>query len=432
MSGSDSVLITRARDSANIQPAAVLTSRQQAPPPATSGSSTATVERSNGSKKKKRSHDKSRDEDSRSCKRKMVNSQMFPKSERPPWLQNDEVFDCLTMEAATMQISQWTMTRTMQEQNKLKEEKTVGGKMKSDQEVKTVAIESGEDDAKFNLHPKRFCFRTPLVEPASYWKLYPIKWPEMTRNVNLEHLGLDHVLSPKTLELLNDRRSIITIKMFAGVNVDVGKDQTKVSQKVKQSSDGSTVIQARDDWLDMASVAQIMEALDNLVRVWAVYWPGEFGPNNLRGVISKYRGFGDLQDNSNRKNVLESFINRVLSVNASRAGSNKPPLAYKNIDSMAWDIVGRVPSRKADQDDSDVINHDKKNGDRKKREFEDLKKYIKDKKHNGKSICIWYNTTFGCKNTSCGREHACGFIPKGKSEPCCGSHSKTSCPKKTK
>ena len=85
--------------------------------------------------------------------------------------------------------------------------------------------------------------------------------------------------------------------MFAGINVDVGKDGSKVSQKVQQCADGSTV-------------GQLSDAQDNLVRVWSVFWPWEFGPCNLRGVISKYKGFSDIPD-VNKNNILESFANRM-------------------------------------------------------------------------------------------------------------------------
>ena len=217
--------------------------------------------------------------------------------------------------------------------------------------------------------------------------------------------------------------------MFAGINVEVGKDGSKVSQKVQQCADGSTVVQARDDWLEVASVGQLLEALDNLVRVWSVFWPGEFGPCNLRGVVSKYKVFSDITDVNKRKSILESFVNRILSVNASRADNNKPPLSFKNIDSMAWDVVlGRVYNRK-----TEVVDvTDKTPLPKKKSEFEELKKFIKDKKHNNKELCIWYNTSTGCKNGQCGREHVCGFIPKGKSEPCCGGHLKPNCLKRGK
>ena len=217
-----------------------------------------------------------------------------------------------------MQISQWNMARTMQEQNKIKEQKGSSGKLIADQEVKTIFVEGGEDDAKHNLHAQRFKLRTPFDEPRIWWKLYPVSWPEMNRNLPLEHIGLEHVLSPRTLELLNDRRSIINIKMFAGINVDIGKDSSKVLQRVKQCEDGSTEVQAKDDWLEVANVGQLLEALENLVRVWGVFWPGEFGPSNLSGVISKYRGFAEhITDDKRRKAVLESFINKILSINSS-------------------------------------------------------------------------------------------------------------------
>ena len=423
MSGSDSVLLEDARVSANIR------MTNNVAPDAVSVSAEKARKSHKKSKGDKRAPEQS--QATRSVRAKLINSNIFPKCERPPWLQNDEVFDSLPIEAATMQISQWNMARTMQEQNKIKEQKGSSGKLRADQEVKTIFVEEGEDDAKHNLHAQRFKLRTPFDEPRIWWKLYPVYWPEMNRNVPLEHIGLEHVLSPRTLELLNDRRSIINIKMFAGINVDIGKDSSKVLQRVKQCEDGSTEVQAKDDWLEVANVGQLLEALENLVRVWGVFWPGEFGPSNLSGVISKYRGFAEhITDDKRRKAVLESFINKILSINSSRAGNGKPPLSFKNVDSMAWDmVVGRMYSRSGVK--KEVVNEDNPVGARnvRKSEFEELKKFIKDKKHNNKELCIWYNTSSGCKNAQCGRAHVCGYLPRGSSEPCCGSHPKTKCTK---
>ena len=423
VSGTDSVIMEDARVSANIRKALT--------------TDPAPVPDKNGQKKSKKSRGDKRapeacptQSDRSSSKAKLINSCIFRKAERPPWLENDDVFDSLTMESATMQISQWNMAKTMQEQTKAKEEKSSGNKLKSDQEIKTFTVEEGEDDAKFNLHPQRFQFRTPFDEPKNWWKMYPIKWPEMNRNVPLEHIGLEHALSPKTLELLNDRRSIINIKMFAGINVDIGKDGSKVLQRVKQCEDGSTEVHSKDDWLEVTNVGQLLEALENLVRVWSVFWPGEFGPSNLSGVISKYRGFAEyITDIHKRKTVLESFINKILSINASRAGNSKPPLSFRNVDSMAWDlVVGRVYTRPGGAK-KEVVDDEHAGGKARRSEFEELKRFIKDKKHNNKELCIWYNTSTGCKSSRCGREHVCGYIPRGNTEPCCGAHPKTKCPK---
>ena len=63
-------------------------------------------------------------------------------------------------------------------------------------------VVEGEDNATTTLYKDRFMFRTPLLEPSKYWDLYPIKWPEVTKRVHIAHLGLDHVISAKTLEII--------------------------------------------------------------------------------------------------------------------------------------------------------------------------------------------------------------------------------------
>ena len=94
--------------------------------------------------------------------------------------------------------------------------------------------------------------------------------------------------------------------------------------------------------MEVASIWQLEEALDNLVRVWGTMWPGEFGPANLKGVISKHRSFSSSFDNQDtRKKVLEDFINRTLADNAVRAGQKLPPLSFREVDDRAKDLLER-------------------------------------------------------------------------------------------
>ena len=180
----------------------------------------------------------------------------------------------------------------------------------------------------------------------------------------------------------------------------------------------------------MANIAQLEEALDNLVRVWTVMWPGEFGPVNLRGVVTKHRSLAAYFDNQEtRKRILEDFVNRVLADNAVRAGQKLLPLSYKEIDERIKDIVERraeytkytIPK---------VTGRGSKPETAKPAEFEVLRRALRGKKENGKEICIWFNLKDGCKIMKCPRLHICGNIPIGKTDPCRARHSKTECTKK--
>ena len=158
---------------------------------------------------------------------KKLNSVIFPKEVRPDWLQDDEAIDELSRGEAANAISQWTMTRALMKQNDLREEKVnkTKGALKKDQDVKSVKINAGEDNATSVLHDQRFKLRTPLLKPEEYWKLMPVKWPETNKKIHLSHLGLESVLSAKTIETIHDRSDTsIEIKKFSSVNVMIGRE----------------------------------------------------------------------------------------------------------------------------------------------------------------------------------------------------------------
>ena len=263
---------------------------------------------------------------------KKLNSDFFAKDVRPDWLMEDEQINELTRGEATQAISQWNMTKALLKQNELREEKANKSKnsLKKDQAIKMVKVEPGEDDATTTLHKQRFLFRTPLQKPESFWHLYPVKWPENNKKIHLAHLGLDYVISAKTLESIHDRSDTnIEIKKFSNINVMIGREGSSKTSRVQQK-DGGIEVECKDTWLDVANVSQLEEALDNLVRVWSVMWPGDYGPANLRGIITKHRSFSAVFENlDTRKRVLEDFINKVLQDNAVRAGQELPPLSLR-------------------------------------------------------------------------------------------------------
>ena len=154
-----------------------------------------------------------------------LNSDKWPKDLRPPHLEDDEVFNTLSVEAAANHIMQWMTTKAMMASNEHKEKRSrsMAGREKPDEPIKKVKVEAGEDDALSIFHFKRFKLRTPLTDPKDYWHLMPIKWPEVNKSLYLENIGMDNICSPKTLEMLHDRSSPIEIKMFLTMNINVGR-----------------------------------------------------------------------------------------------------------------------------------------------------------------------------------------------------------------
>ena len=92
---------------------------------------------------------------------------------RPPFLQNEEVFNKLFLESAANQILEWMTTKAIITSNDLgeKKAKNARGKEKEDVPIKVVAIRAGDDDATSKLHPQVCMLRTPLKDPKDYWGL---------------------------------------------------------------------------------------------------------------------------------------------------------------------------------------------------------------------------------------------------------------------
>ena len=384
----------------------------------------------------------------RSSRPRLLLSKTIPKSDRPDWLMEDDDIDSLPPATVLNVVSQLKMTRALERQNELREEKAVKSKggLKIDQEVKRLKVEEGVDNATTMLHSKRFMFRTPLLKPEDYWASFPVKWPEVNKKVHLAHLGLDHVISAKTLEAIHDRSDpTVTIKMFSNVNVMMGREGVQKTSRVQQR--GNYVeVESMDNWLEVANISQLEEAMDNLVRVWTALWPGEYGPANLRGVISKHKSFATCFDNvDTRKKVLEDFINRILSDNAVRAGQKLPPLSFKEVDDRAKDLIDRKSDytrghnrNQNSQNQNNLSQNNRSLNTRNNRQqnqkpgsgdFAVLRTTLS-RIQGGLEICVWFNLKEGCQIPKCNRKHVCANLLSVKKELCKENHSMVHCKRK--
>ena len=362
-----------------------------------------------------------------------LNSDKWDKTVRPPFLQDDEVFNAISVEAAAQSISSWMTTKAMMDSNKIKETKSraIGGKENPDEEVNTIDIEAGKDDALTNLHKQRFCFRTPLLEPKEYWNLVPLKWKEINKSIYLENVGLDNVLSPRTIEMIHDRSSPLEIKMFLTINISVGRSGIARKQNLRTLDDGSTEVVHADDWLSPTTINQLVEALDNLSAAWTVMWPGEWSVITLRRVVTKHLAFGDIQNADLRKRMLESFINEVLASNSSLASRGKPPMMFEKVDRLANKYLDNKrhyeQQFKVEQSQPKDNTPIKTNAQKLNEEIRDLRRGTRGlKTGKGRDVCLYFNTSVGCKmKAQCKFDHSCSAVKEGGKELCGGNHKKS-------
>ena len=404
-------LLRNARQSVNI---ADKTVKRSAPVQSSGGTRkarSATTEASNPAKKKRPNVEKSGEKAVN-----FLNSDKWSTEVRPPHLMDDDVFNMLSVESASLQIMNWTTTKAMMTSNELKESKALsrGGREKPDAEIKKIKIEAGEDDSTTILHKQRFSFRTPLQSPKDYWHLVPLRWKEINKSMYLENIGMDNICSPRTLELLHDRSSPLEIKMFLTLNISVGRAGVSKKQNLRTLEDGTTEVVSSDDWLSPTNIHQLMEAIDNLVAIWTIMWPGEWSMVALRRAITKHLAFGDIQNVELRKKILEAYVNEVLSSNSSLAARGKPPMEFEKLDKLALKYLDnkrhfeksfKIETKK---DNDEEKFKSKFNSGSHRQELNNIRSRVGDlKSSTGKQICLFFNTSKGCVVKNCKFEHSC-------------------------
>ena len=129
-------------------------------------------------------------------------------------MQDNEIFDALSLEAVTNQLSIWSQTKATQEATAIKAKKSERTGNAANTAIKPVRIMEGEDDATTQFHPQRYALRPPVSGQDKIWDKYPTHWPEVYFSVNLSDVGLENDLGQKQLKLLHDRRSEIRINYF--------------------------------------------------------------------------------------------------------------------------------------------------------------------------------------------------------------------------
>ena len=363
-------------------------------------------------------------------------------------MQDDEIFDLLSIESVNEQLSRWEQTKTLREANEIKANQGKKSVYKKNTEIKPLEIEAGTDNAKDKLHPQRFLMRTPVVSPDNYWDLFPVKWPETYYTVYLEDVGLEDQLGQKQLELLHDRRSPIRVKMFSALNANIGRSLGFKTQNLRQLEDGTTDLVTKDDWAKIATVNDLMLSLDNLVAAYAKIWPGDCTVVTIRRVVTKHKEFANISPPEVRLRLLESFIDRMLDINQGKAAQGTPGLKFKEVNDWAkefssnkdqyiksdmprWPAENTLDSIKSliakagsnSGPKKDRAPHNKGGGRDFSMEF--MKKNLMGKKVNGKDVCLMFNSREGCRHgSSCRMAHVCGYIPRGEREPCGKDHKK--------
>ena len=370
---------------------------------------------------------------------KFLNSDKFPKDKRPPELEDDELVNAMDTNVVAQMVMKHQELKIMREANEIKTKKAESkSTMKKNTEVKIVKIEAGEDDSTTVLHPKRF-LRPPVLAPSRYWHLFPVEYKEIYYSIHLEHVGLENVLSQKTVALLHDRRNEFKVQFFSQINANVGLD--KIANNITFQKDGSADIKSHENWAEVVTLNELTMALDNIVAAWSVFWPGDQSMVTIRRVVSRKKEFNEIRDAKTRKKLLEAYINKMFQINSRRAAQGDVPLTYKealeqskeyldtpyeyvshyNIDDEKQKNNANNANKRSNANNGNNTNN--KRISKASEYWEQVKKL----KIDGKEICIEFNKMEGCKEGNrCRKAHKCAYMERGEMKQVCGGrHSKT-------
>jgi hypothetical protein len=148
---------------------------------------------------------------------------------------------------------------------------------KPEDPIKDVATIAEQDNASDLLAASRFCLRPEVVEPSAYWDRVQCKWPEVHRSLPLQWSGREHMVSSKTIELMQDLYNVLKNEFFCPKNSGVSKGSGKHS--FRRGEDGSIDIMVNEDWSTPKSVWDIKQG----VRTYNILcW--SFNKHNYSGI----------------------------------------------------------------------------------------------------------------------------------------------------
>ena len=189
-------------------------------------------------------------------------------------------------------------------------------------------VPAANDDRQTVLHPSRF-FPASLSPVEDWWRQTPNKHDITVSAIQLRHLGIEHMVSPKTIEMCHDRRATLTIKMFCRVNASVQDKPAVTKQVLGQGSVNPGTI-TDYDWKPVSKSTQIVDGLLTYIGIMSQLFPWDYGPTNILRIVNYWQFFAFRQNDQVK--VLKEAVNGMLARNAQLAGENRPPMTFTQLD----------------------------------------------------------------------------------------------------
>ena len=194
-----------------------------------------------------------------------------------------------------------------------------------------VKFAKDSDDCEKHLHKARF-LRFPIVNPKKWFgKKMPKKRIHTFKALPLDFMGADRKVSSKVIGWVHDRTHVLELKHFSSSNIGVSSRPRKEFRR--QDEDGaSTMVDL--DWQIPDTLTKFREALDNFSAVHFMLWPLDCTGLCMTRLMNTYNFCSNAENNNKRLQILRSWFNDVLRLNAERAVNEECILSYSEMETI--------------------------------------------------------------------------------------------------
>mgnify|MGYP001497436458 CR=1 FL=1 len=182
--------------------------------------------------------------------------------------------------------------------------------------------------------------------PELWWGqgIYPTEVePNLRGSVYLEHLT-PMTLNEKALSWLHSSNKRLDVKMLSHRNSSTSKKSKKELLNIQtlESSNGTMAVEASIPWEESSDVQEIVEAVLNLTAAENMIRPWSYQGINILRALHEVKFFcHSTKTSREQKDLCENFVNEILSKNAIRSMTSKPPMTITECLELASVVCAR-------------------------------------------------------------------------------------------
>ena len=252
------------------------------------------------------------------------------------------------------------------------------------------------DDGALRLHSARWSMLS--IKELKYWyEQAPVCRTQKYVNIPLKHVGASNCVADKVIAYMHDQKVALTMKHFLGDNV-------AVASKPKVTFSGPGGSSTSDyDWTEATTIAHTHEAVLNYQTI--LHHLFSWNPTGLiiQRVLLKHNWMASYGNLTVRVNIIRSFFDRVMRINASRACNRDIIMDYKEMLDLMETMTARTQMAPAAASSSVTADFriPKSNSSRVATGGRGVARKSSDNRarYNGLLLCFDYNNTKGANCT---------------------------------